>query len=85
MSGKQRQGSGGSGSSPLAEARRVRLPRFVVAEPTGLGDVVKRVTTWAGVPPCGGCERRARRLNDWVRLEPRGALEPHSSAGGRHE
>jgi hypothetical protein len=44
----------------------MRLPGFIPDEPVGLGDVVKRVTTRVGVPPCGGCAERARRLNNWL-------------------
>jgi hypothetical protein len=44
----------------------VRLPGFVADEPIGLGDVVKRATTRAGVRPCGGCAERAHRLNSWL-------------------
>jgi hypothetical protein len=50
---------------------RVRLPRFIVQEPVGLGDVVKRGTAALGVRPCGGCQQRAARLNRWVGFEPR--------------
>jgi hypothetical protein len=49
-----------------AEAFRVRLPGFVKEEAVGLGDAVKRVTYALGMDPCGGCERRAARLNRWV-------------------
>jgi hypothetical protein len=49
----------------------VRLPRFIVHEPVGLGQVVKRVTTAAGIKPCEPCERRARQLDRWLRVEPR--------------
>ncbi|MFF1909940.1 hypothetical protein [Kitasatospora sp. NPDC058218] len=45
---------------------RVRLPGFISDEETGLGDVVKRVTSTFGIRPCGGCERRAETLNRWV-------------------
>jgi hypothetical protein len=60
--------------SPEAAAKprhRVRLPRFIVQEPAGLGDVVKRGTTAAGVHPCAGCQKRAARLNRWLGFEPR--------------
>ena len=30
---------------------------------TGLGDVIKRVTTVMGIPACDGCRRRAETLN----------------------
>jgi hypothetical protein len=49
----------------------VRLPHFIVHEPVGLGQVVKRVTSAAGIKPCEPCERRARRLDRWLRVEPR--------------
>jgi hypothetical protein len=50
---------------------RVRLPRFIVHEPVGAGQVVKRVTSTVGVKPCTGCERRAARLDRWLRVEAR--------------
>jgi len=43
--------------------RALKIPGFVPDEPIGLGDVVKRVTSRAGVRPCGGCARRAAALN----------------------
>lgn len=45
---------------------RVRLPGFITEEETGLGDVIKRVTSTFGIRPCGGCDRRAETLNRWV-------------------
>ena len=45
---------------------RVRLPGFVTDEEIGLGDVMKRTTSYFGIPPCGGCERRAAALNRWM-------------------
>ena len=42
---------------------RVRLPGFITDEEIGLGDVIKRATSYAGVMPCGGCEGRAAALN----------------------
>ena len=51
--------------------RRVRLPGFAPEEPIGLGDVVKRATSVAGIKPCAGCARRARRLNSWLVLSRR--------------
>ena len=44
---------------------RIRLPGFVTDEDIGLGDAIKRVTYALGMPPCGGCERRAATLNRW--------------------
>ena len=45
---------------------RVRLPGFIRDEEIGLGDVIKRATTYIGIKPCGGCERRADVLNRWL-------------------
>jgi hypothetical protein len=45
---------------------RVRLPGFVKDEEIGLGDVIKRATSYLGVQPCGGCKRRAAALNRWM-------------------
>ena len=45
---------------------RVRLPGFVTDEEIGLGDVIKRATSYIGITPCGGCERRASALDRWV-------------------
>lgn len=45
---------------------RVRLPGFITDEEIGLGDVVKRTTSYFGIQPCGGCGRRAAALNRWV-------------------
>jgi hypothetical protein len=44
---------------------RVRLPGFITEEDVGLGDVLKRTTYSLGIKPCGGCERRAAKLNRW--------------------
>ena len=45
---------------------RIRLPGFITDEDFGLGDVVKRTTSYFGIQPCGGCGRRAAALNRWV-------------------
>lgn len=45
---------------------RVRLPGFITDEEIGLGDVIKRTTTYFGIRPCGGCESRAATLNRWL-------------------
>jgi len=45
---------------------RVRLPGFIVDEEIGLGDVIKRTTSYIGITPCGGCRRRAEALNRWM-------------------
>jgi hypothetical protein len=51
--------------------RVVRLPGFVSDEPVGLGDVIKRATTSAGIRPCSGCARRAASLNRWLAFSGR--------------
>ena len=45
---------------------RVRLPGFITDEEIGLGDVIKRTTSYFGIQPCGGCEQRAATLNRWM-------------------
>ncbi|WP_306212870.1 hypothetical protein [Actinoplanes sp. RD1] len=47
-------------------AHRVRLPGFVADTEVGLGDVIKRTTTFAGIRPCGPCSERAAALNRWL-------------------
>lgn len=59
--GKERGGGAGR-----QKPRQVRLPGFVADEPVGLGDVVKRATSAAGISPCGGCAQRARQLDSWL-------------------
>jgi hypothetical protein len=47
-------------------SHRVRLPGFITYEEIGLGDAIKRATSYFGIRPCGGCERRAAALNSWL-------------------
>ena len=47
-------------------SHRVRLPSFITDEKIGLGDVIKRATSYLGIQPCGGCGRRADALNRWL-------------------
>ena len=47
-------------------SHRVRLPGFIADEDIGLGDVIKRATSYFGIQACGGCERRAATLNRWM-------------------
>jgi hypothetical protein len=49
-----------------SEPHRVRLPGFINDTEVGLGDVIKRATYAMGIKPCGGCERRAAKLNRWM-------------------
>lgn len=48
----------------------VRLPRLIVEQPVGLGQIIKRVTGAAGMTPCGPCEQRAARLDRWLEIAP---------------
>ena len=61
-----------SESAPAAgrTARRIRLPGFVTNEEVGLGDVIKRATSIAGIRPCGSCSSRAATLNSLVVFGP---------------
>ena len=45
---------------------RLRLPGFITDEEIGLGDVIKRTTSYFGIQPCVGCGRRADALNRWL-------------------
>ena len=49
-----------------ASPHRLRLPGFINDEEVGLGDVIKRATSYLGITPCGGCEHRAAVLNRWM-------------------
>jgi hypothetical protein len=48
------------------QPHRVRLPGFITDEEIGLGDLIKRTTSYFGVQSCGGCGRRADALNRWL-------------------
>ena len=49
-----------------AGRHRMRLPGLRVEGEVGLGDVIERLTSAIGIKPCGGCKRRAARLNRWM-------------------
>jgi len=44
----------------------VRLPGFLVETEIGLGDAIKRATSYLGIKPCGGCQERAKALNRFL-------------------
>jgi hypothetical protein len=50
----------------MQHPHRVRLPGFIMDEEIGLGDVIKRATSAAGIRPCDDCARRAAMLNRWM-------------------
>jgi hypothetical protein len=45
---------------------KVRIPGFITGEDVGLGEVIKRATTLAGIRPCEPCRRRAAGLDRWM-------------------
>jgi hypothetical protein len=51
---------------PTAKSRPVRLPGFLNETDIGMGDVIKRATSYVGIKPCGGCEARAAAMNRWL-------------------
>lgn len=52
--------------------RALRLPGFISDDEVGLGDAIKRATSYIGIKPCGGCGRRAAALNQWFVFSGRG-------------
>jgi hypothetical protein len=58
----------GSNDSPVHGnfSHQMRLPGFIADEDIGLGDVIKRATSYLGIQPCRACERRAVALNRWM-------------------
>ena len=62
MSTKNESGN----SAEKSTSKRLRLPVFLTDEEIGLGDLIKRATSYIGIKPCGGCERRAAALNRWA-------------------
>jgi hypothetical protein len=52
--------------------QRLRLPGFINEDAIGLGDLMKRATSYVGIKPCSGCERRAAALNRLVVFTGRG-------------
>jgi hypothetical protein len=50
----------------------VRLPGFLPEDQeVGLGDVVKRATSLAGIKPCSGCAQRAAAMSRWLTFTSR--------------
>lgn len=58
--------SGANPDQSQPPPRRVRLPGFLVDDEIGLGDVIKRTSSYFGIQPCGGCGHRAVALNRWL-------------------
>ena len=57
-------------SQQSRKPRHIYLP-FMSDEEIGLGDVIKRATSAVGIKPCGGCQKRAERLNQTIRFRGR--------------
>jgi len=47
-------------------SRPMRLPGFLNEQEIGLGDVIGRATSYAGIKACAGCQRRTAILNRWI-------------------
>jgi hypothetical protein len=74
MNENEKQRNETNGKTETAR-HRFRLPGFVSEEEIGLGDLVKRVTSSAGIKPCGACEKRAAALNRWLSVGGGGATK----------
>jgi len=59
--------------SEQSTPHQVRLPGFITGDEIGLGDAIKRTTSYLGIPSCGGCKHRAARLNQWLIFSPAAA------------
>jgi len=62
----EEQPDGAKHDSDGSRARRLRIPGFDAGTEIGLGDVIKRTTSLAGVPPCRSCSQRAAHMNRWL-------------------
>ena len=51
---------------PGPAPHRVRIPGFNAESEVGLGDVIKRATSLAGIRPCGSRSARAASFNRWL-------------------
>ena len=72
---RQEEGKRSDSNKGEKQPHRMRLPGFLIQEEIGLGDVIKRATYTVGIRPTSGCgcEGRARALNRWMVLSPRGS------------
>ena len=64
--GSPKPDDGTESQAPGAAKYRLRLPGFLTDEEVGLGDVIKKATSSAGIKPCGPCQKRAAALNRWM-------------------
>ncbi len=54
----------------MSRKRPMRLPGWR-EEDTGLGELLKEFTVAVGIRPCGGCQERARRLDELLTFSGR--------------
>jgi hypothetical protein len=47
---------------------KVKIP--IIKEPIGSGELIKQVTSAIGIKPCGGCQKRAEKLNRAIQFVP---------------
>jgi hypothetical protein len=67
------------------QPRSIRVPGYLVDQEIGLGSAIKRATARAGIRACGGCQRRAARLDQRVVLHGRiRSASPNPTTGGHH-
>lgn len=66
---------------PNGSRHTVRLPGFTADTAVGLGDVIKKATTMAGIKPCGGCHERGQRLNRWMTINGRRPSQSGQNGG----
>lgn len=52
----------------MGDPREIRVP--FLGQQAGLGSVVTRLTSAVGIPPCGGCKKRAEELDRRVVFVP---------------
>jgi hypothetical protein len=60
------QPAGGKRAGSRSEPHRTRIPGFDADTEVGLGDVIKRAASLAGLRQCRSCGERAARLNRWM-------------------
>jgi hypothetical protein len=60
------QPAGRTQTGSRSKPHRARIPGFNADTEVGLGDLIKRTTSFAGVRPCRSCDERAARLNRWI-------------------
>ena len=51
---------------------------------SGLATSIKRATSYIGIRPCGGCDRRAAALNRWMVFTPRHQMQEQAGREEQH-